>query len=161
MFETEITQNRFLLGYCQNLVIDLPDERLTEQPLPNVNHPAWILGHLTNTFDVVTGMLGGEKKLDAAWNEKFGRMSKGTAVRSDYPSKEELLAKLLERAQAFHVMASGMSEEKLNEPNPNPRMKDAMPRTEDLVAFLMTGHFATHLGQLSAWRRMIGLPPLF
>jgi len=82
MFETEITQNRFLLGYCQNLVNDLPDERLTEQPLPNVNHPAWILGHLSNTFDVVTGMLGGEKKLDAAWNEKFGRMSKGTAVRT-------------------------------------------------------------------------------
>src|SRR5215213_4331238 len=97
MFETEITQNKFLLGYCQNLVRDLPDERMTEQPLPGVNHPAWILGHLANTFDRVNGILGGEKKCDAAWNEKFGGGSKLTSKRGDYPSREDLLAKLLER----------------------------------------------------------------
>src|SRR5688500_6942528 len=47
MLETEVTVNRFLVGYCKMLVGDLDDERLAEQPLPGVNHPAWILGHLT------------------------------------------------------------------------------------------------------------------
>jgi hypothetical protein len=29
-------------------------------------------------------------------------------------------------------------------------------------AFLMlSGHLGVHLGQLSSWRRMMGLPPLF
>jgi hypothetical protein len=32
---------------------------------------------------------------------------------------------------------------------------------EELIAFLITGHVGVHLGQLSSWRRMIGLPPLF
>ena len=29
------------------------------------------------------------------------------------------------------------------------------------VAFLLTGHLGVHLGQLSTWRRMIGMPRLF
>jgi hypothetical protein len=40
-------------------------------------------------------------------------------------------------------------------------MKDALPTAREAVAFLLTAHLADHLGQLSAWRRMIGLPPLF
>jgi hypothetical protein len=30
-----------------------------------------------------------------------------------------------------------------------------------MVAFVLTGHMGVHLGQLSCWRRMIGLPPMF
>ena len=39
--------------------------------------------------------------------------------------------------------------------------KDALPTLKDVVAFLLTAHLGVHLGQLSSWRRMIGLPPLF
>jgi hypothetical protein len=33
------------------LVGEIADERLAEQPLAGVNHPAWILGHLAWTAD--------------------------------------------------------------------------------------------------------------
>jgi hypothetical protein len=32
---------------------------------------------------------------------------------------------------------------------------------KELAAFILTGHIGVHLGQLSSWRRMIGLPPTF
>jgi hypothetical protein len=51
--------------------------------------------------------------------------------------------------------------EQLAQPTANPRMKDALPTAREAVAFLLTAHLAGHLGQLSSWRRMIGLPPLF
>ncbi len=46
MLDSELNVNRFLVTYCRMLVGDIADERLAEQPLPDVNHPAWILGHL-------------------------------------------------------------------------------------------------------------------
>ena len=46
MLDTEIKINRFLMQYCRMLMADIADERMAEEPLPGVNHPAWILGHL-------------------------------------------------------------------------------------------------------------------
>jgi hypothetical protein len=40
-------------------------------------------------------------------------------------------------------------------------LKEALPTIEDAVTFLLTAHLGAHLGQLSAWRRMIGKAPLF
>ena len=40
-------------------------------------------------------------------------------------------------------------------------MKEGLPTIRDAVAFLLTGHLGVHLGQLSMWRRLLGLPPLF
>jgi hypothetical protein len=41
------------------------------------------------------------------------------------------------------------------------RQKAGLPTAREGVAFLLTGHLGVHLGQLSAWRRMIDLAPLF
>jgi hypothetical protein len=51
--------------------------------------------------------------------------------------------------------------EGLAQPSRNPHTKDALPTANDGVNFLLTGHPGVHLGQLSMWRRMLGLPPLF
>jgi hypothetical protein len=37
-------------------------------------------------------------------------------------------------------------------------LKGPLPTVGDLLAHLMTTHEAAHLGQLSAWRRLLGLP---
>ena len=57
-------------------------------------------------------------------------------------------------------MAAG-TPERLAQPNPNPYTKEGLPTIRDAVAFLLTGHLGVHLGQLSTWRRLLGLPPLF
>jgi len=35
-----------------------------------------------------------------------------------------------------------------------------LPTRGDLLAHILTTHEATHLGQLSAWRRQLGFPPV-
>src|SRR4051812_35091605 len=67
MLDSELKVNQFLMQYCRTLVADVADERMAEQPLPGVNHPAWILGHLAFSADRARWLLGGEKEMPAAW----------------------------------------------------------------------------------------------
>ncbi len=52
------------------------------------------------------------------------------------------------------------SDEQLSAPNPiDSPMKEILPTLGGMLAFYVTGHLMTHLGQLSTWRRMEKLPP--
>ena len=153
--------NRFLVGFGQRLVSEIPDERMTEQPLPGVNHPAWILGHLALIADGVGETFGGQKTLPAEWSTLFGQGSKPSSVRSNYPSKRELLRAFEECHQRLREQVAAAGPEVLSQPPTNPRAREAFPTLKELAAFILTGHVGVHLGQLSSWRRMIGLPPTF
>jgi hypothetical protein len=161
MLDTEIKVNQFLVGYCRMLVKDIADERLAEQPLPGVNHPAWILGHLAYSADGAISRLGGQKLLSAEWVSLFGPGSKVTSLRSDYPAMDELVRAVEQGFEKARQLAQTATPEQLAMPNPNAVMKAALPTVRDGVAFLLTGHLGVHLGQFSAWRRMIGLAPMF
>jgi hypothetical protein len=161
MLDSAIQVNLFLMQYCRTLVKDIPDERMAEQPHEGVNHPAWILGHLSLTGDGALGLLGVQKSLPPEWATLFGRGSKPSTARSTYPSKAELLETVEQKYAKARQKAAAATPELLSQPNANARLKETLPTSKDLVAFLLTGHLAGHLGQLSAWRRMIGLGPLF
>lgn len=161
MLTNEIKVNQFLLQYCRLLTADIADERMAEQPLPGVNHPAWILGHLAYSADGAVGLLGGEKIMPADWLELFKPGSASHSLYGDYPSKADLLQAVEDYFQRARSQAESASPEQLARPSTNPRMKEALPTVQDGVAFLLTGHLGVHLGQFSSWRRMIGMPPLF
>ena len=113
------------------------------------------------TADGIVEKLGGQKMLPAAWATLFGMGSKPSASRRDYPPKEELARAFEQTYQHLRQKAAAATPEQLAQPTTNPRAKETLPTFRELVAFLLTGHVGVHLGQLSAWRRMIGLPPLF
>ncbi|MBS0264530.1 MAG: DinB family protein [Planctomycetes bacterium] len=163
MLETEIKLNQFMIGYCRMLVGDLPDERLAEQPLPGVNHPAWILGHLAFSGDLAVARLGGQKTLPAEWTTLFGMGTKISSTRGEYPSKAALVEAVEERFAKARELAQHATAEQLAAPtvSTNPMLRAGLPTAREGVAFLLTCHLAVHLGQLSAWRRMVGLAPLF
>jgi hypothetical protein len=161
MFETEFRINRFLFQYAQKMIADIPDARMAEQPLPGVNHPTWILGHIALSAESAAALFGAEKQLPATWHELFGQGSTLTVNLEDYPPKADLLQAVqsgFERAQA---MAASASADDLTRPNTHRMLRPALPTVGDLFTFLLTTHFSLHLGQLSSWRRMIGLAPLF
>jgi len=161
MFETELASNAVLLGLAEHLTADISDADMTAQAVAGTNHPAWILGHLAYAADGAVGLLGGEKQTDAEWSTKYGRDSKLSSDRADYPSRDELLRVFLETHGRARELASTADPELMKRPNPNSRMRDRLPTIGEMCAFLLTGHLGFHLGQLSAWRRMRGLPPLF
>ena len=161
MLQAAIHVNQFLVGFGQSLLDEIPDERMTEQPLPGVNHPAWILGHLALTADGVGATFGGQKTLPAEWSTLVGQGSKPSSVRRDYPSKSELLRAFAECHHRLREQVAGAGPELLSQPPAHPRARAAFPTLMELATFILTGHCGVHLGQLSAWRRMIGLPPTF
>lgn len=161
MFETELASNAVLLGLAEQLTADISDADLAAQPIAGTNHPAWILGHLAFAADGLIGLLGGEKQTDAAWTTKYGRDSKISGERADYASRDELLRVFRETHGRARELASTADPERMKRANPNARMRDRLPTIGEMCAFLLTGHLGFHLGQLSAWRRMRGMPPLF
>jgi hypothetical protein len=161
MLDSELKINRFMMGYCRMLVGDIPDERMAEQPLPGVNHPAWILGHLAYSTERGRSLLGLEPEFPAEWTTMFGFGSKPSPARADYPSRDELIQAVERGFERLRDQVASATPEQLGQPSTNPRMKEHLPTVKDGLAFLLTGHLGVHLGQFSTWRRMIGLPPLF
>ncbi len=161
MLDSELKINRFLMGYCRMLIGDIPDERMVEQPHPGVNHPAWILGHLAWSTDRARSLLGLEPECPSEWTATFGFGSKPSESRGDYPSRDELIAAVERGFERLREQAAAATTEQLDQPSPNSRTKEQLPTVKDAIVLLLTGHLGVHLGQLSMWRRMIGLPPLF
>lgn len=163
MFDREFKVYAFLLDYGRSLAADIDDARFAEQPAPGLNPPAWQFAHLATTADMALALLGERPTLAEDWRATFGPGSKPSADRSSYPPKEELLGLWGEAHARFAAAASDASDRRLEHPNPlkiAPIVR-AFPTVGDLVAHLLTSHEAMHLGQLSSWRRQVGLPYLF
>ena len=60
------------LGYAQALLDDLTDRQMVLRPGGNMNHPAWILGHVSLYHPAVVGLLAGEAIDDPKDDPLFG-----------------------------------------------------------------------------------------
>jgi hypothetical protein len=153
----------FYPAYIHKLVDGLPDERLCDQPVPGVtmNHAAFILGHLAWANDNGAAMLtGGPPEFPAGWVELFKMGATPVSDRGRYPSKSELLG-ALERAHARLRSAVGTATPEALDGPPPERMRARFPTKRQMVAGLMLGHYANHVGQMSAWRRAMGFKGVF
>jgi len=74
MLESAFHVNLFLVQYGHRLVGDIADERMAEQPIAGVNHPAWVLGHLAWTADRALEMLGAPVTVPAEWSNLNRRL---------------------------------------------------------------------------------------
>ena len=162
---TDLVSNvsRLNLWYSQKLVADVPDEQMCAQPVAGrvMNHPAFLLGHLAwAAGDVATGLLGLPPACPEGWKELFGMGAAPSADRSRYPSKAVLLQTLEDAHARLADAVAKATPETLDRPAPE-RMRSRFPTVGAMLVGLMTAHEASHNGQLSAWRRAMGLPPVF
>lgn len=158
MLERERNVYALVLKLCRSMAADISEDQMTVQPAPGMNHPAWILGHLAVTTDSAVRIVGGATVCPEDWRAKYGPGSTVVADRNAYPSKAELLAAFeAAHARVMEAMAS-VSEEHLSRPQPSRFFKAELPTLGDMLLHLITTHPMLHLGQLSAWRRAMGLP---
>lgn len=160
MFERECRLYANMLHYGKLLTADLNDGQLLLQPLPGINTPMWVLGHLAVVSDQGLEVLGQPKVCPEAWHQAFTTGTKPDAGPQPQPSKAELLAALERGHDLLTRAARNASPAALDSPNPVPFLRTPYPTVADLLAHLMTTHEGIHLGQLSAWRRLMGLPPV-
>jgi hypothetical protein len=157
--DREIKLFGFNLWYAEQLVKDIPANQFTHQPIEKVNPPAWILGHLTITTDYGLQLLGQPQGCSERWHQLFSPGTPNQPAEA-YPIKEELWSGFYAAHQRLETAAKNASAKTLEAPNPLPYklLTQNFPTIGDQVAHLMTVHESMHLGQLSAWRRMMGMP---
>ena len=148
-------------GYCERLLADISDEEMLAQPSPDVNTPAWLLGHLTVCTDYALSIMGQEKRLPRTWAILFGPKTKPVSEKRPFPHKQELWEAYSAGHEAVTSASFDIAPELLEKPNSIEFLLEALPTSGDLLAHLMSTHEASHLGHLSNWRRQMGRPPLF
>jgi len=161
MFEREIRLNGLMNRLLTGMLADMDEAQLLA-PISDVgNPPAWILGHLVVCNDYALRMLGGPRLAPAEWHKRFGRGMSPKDDPNPLPSKRELVEKLAEGREQVVAAAAKVDPERMNQPHSVELFKDSPLQTQgDILAHLMTTHFAGHVGQLSVWRRTYGKPPL-
>jgi hypothetical protein len=162
--EQEVKVYQFLLGYGEMVLADITEDDAYTLICDGGVSPAWIMGHLGFVANRILALCGGEPKIDIdAWTPLFSGGSKpaGEADKDSYPSWDELKNTWRQGHADVSAIAPTVSDEQLSQPNPNERMKEVLPTVHDFLGFVLTGHDAMHLGQLSTWRRVQGRPALF
>jgi uncharacterized damage-inducible protein DinB len=158
MLEHVLRASQGNVVYANKLVADLADEQMCAQPAPGMNHAAWVLGHLAFVFDSMTAVFDQKPTMTQEWKTLFNLSSKPLPDRAAYPSKEELLAAYEANYQRIVELVRSTNDEMLAREFPNPRLRPLLPTVGVAMVHILTSHQGVHLGQLSAWRRALGLP---
>ena len=148
------------LDYGKRLVADLSETQMVAQPVADgtpANHAAWVFSHLNVYIPVIECLITGNEIEDPK-EHRYGMQSKPEADRDFYPSKQEMLATFVEGHQRVEEALQRVGESALDLPMSLERWKVNMPTVGIALPYLMLVHENNHLGQLSAWRRVLGLP---
>ena len=145
------------LEFLRRLVSDLDDTQMVAQPPNMPNHPAWTIGHLAFSLQQIAGECGLSPWLPDDWAAKFGTGSEPTSETDTFPHKATLLQRLEDSKQRLFSVVQSLGEVGLANPLPDVRYRDRFPTIGHAVVHILSGHTALHLGQLTVWRRLIGL----
>ena len=149
------------IGYAELLAKDIPADKFAHMPMPNFNHPAFCFGHLSLYPNRILNLLGKPElvKEKPGWDELFKAGVPCVEGTGQYPAKQEIVDHFVERYRAAARVVGETSDTALSLPNPiEGRMREVFPLVGNAVLFMMTSHAMMHLGQVSMWRRTIGLP---
>lgn len=128
------------------------------------NHPAWAYGHLACYPSRCMEMVG---RTDDAAKLAVPGLSDlckaGTECKDDptgqiYPSMDTIVNAWKSGYQHVLRVLPEIPDDVLAKPNPNEQVRDRFPTIGSALAFLISGHQNVHLGQVSAWRRFMGMP---
>lgn len=162
MFDRELRLYGLMYGILQKLLADIDEKRLTHPLCEGGNPPAWILAHLAVVNDYALKNLGEQRVAPAEWHKRFRPGASPTADPAPLPSKAELIETLETGRRRIVEAVEKVDPEKMAQPQNSDFFKNSPIKTVgDVIGHLLTTHFAFHLGQISAWRRVEGKPFVF
>jgi hypothetical protein len=146
------------LDYAHQLIADVGPDKWTCQPAPKTNHAAWVIGHLAITCDFTGSVLGLKGVVPKEWEKLFSSDSVPQSDAKLYPGKETVWAALKDGHERTAAALLNLATADWEKPFPIENMRTFVPTLGDGLVFLFIAHENFHLGQLSAWRRVLGLP---
>ena len=147
------------MDYGPKLVADLSEDQMVLQLASRgapVNHPAWIFSHLNVYLPLIAGIIE-QKEFEDPKTHQFGMQSKPESDASIYASKQELIDEFVAGHERVASLLKQSDDSVFEQVVPLPRWREMMPTAGYALPYLMLNHENSHLGQLSAWRRVQGL----
>jgi hypothetical protein len=150
----------YSLDYLREQIADVPDELMTAQPDGVPNHAAWTIGHLVFIAQEIGGVIGIEPWLGEEWTRQFGPGSQPSAPGEEHIARVTLLAALQTAQAKLTTAIKALKGSELDAPFPDPAYADLFPTVRHALTQVLLGHTAFHIGQISVWRRAMGLPTM-
>lgn len=160
---------RRALDYARRLLVGITPANAARLPnlggkIIQTNHAAFCLGHLALYPSRVITYLGRDPQPVAVpenWNALFGS---GAACVDDatgqhYPALDEITQRFFDGYTAAIAAVEKADETAFAQPIPDERYAQIFGTIGALATMMLGQHVSLHLGQLSAWRRCMGLGP--
>ena len=151
-------QCRFLVASAEAVTAGLDDAHRALEPASGIKTAGWLIGHLAVTGDFGRRLCGRPVMCPRDWQRAFNPGSQPSTDASTYPPMATLCATLRSVYVDLSTAAGEMDPAALVAVNPFEPTRKNFATTGEFLQYLMTGHFAYHLGQLVAWRAAAGLP---
>ncbi|MBE7439034.1 MAG: DinB family protein [Spirochaetales bacterium] len=145
------------LDYMTRLCGDVDPGIADRQVVAGMNHPLWVLSHLNIYHDVMLSILENREfpdPKDSAYG--MGSLPQGASA---YRDLRQLLADYTQGARRVLERLRSSTPAVLANPVSLPRWQNRMPIAGKALPYLMLVHENQHMGQISAWRRAMQLPP--
>lgn len=158
--QTVLHSFAYALSYLHEQLAGVPDHDLVAQPMGITNHPAWTIGHLTYICQMVGEVIGVAPWLPDDWAARYGSGRVPVADASVYETKAMALAMLNDAQSRIASAVMRLDEAQLDQAFPDPSYREVFPSIRHFLAQVLVGHTAFHVGQISIWRKAMGLPPM-
>jgi hypothetical protein len=147
------------LNYATALLADLSDEQMILRPGGVMNHPAWVLGHISMYHPIVVDLLAGRTFADAKDDVVYGFAGQGPVDDlSVYGTKASIVKRYVDgHEQVAQALLAAQPSDFQRKPSLE-RWAKIYPTVEFMLPDLLLHHESLHIGQLSIWRRAAGLP---
>jgi len=150
----------YCLDFLREQVEDVRPTDMVAQPNGIMNHPSWVIGHLAFSCQALGGEIGLPAWLPTAWAERFGTGSVPVADATVYDDKDESLRILHDAQSRITHAVKRLNDSQLDEPLPDEEYRVILPTVRHAVTQVLIAHPANHIGQLTIWRRAMGLPQM-
>jgi hypothetical protein len=155
-------------GLAEALAGGIDASRASQKPtmdgkVVDCNHPTFVYGHLSIYPQMIMESLGAEPG-SAGVPESYTKLfMHGAECQHDpegsiYPDFEEVRATFKRTYGAVREHLATLDEETLNQAiTSNDRLREVFGTCDAMSLFMLHDHYMFHLGQLSTWRRCMGL----
>ncbi|MCO6430683.1 MAG: DinB family protein [Deltaproteobacteria bacterium] len=158
---------RQVKGYADRLLRGIPAEIFSSMArvggeIVEANHPAFVTGHLSLYPSRIMRLFGREYQEVTPPDSYLKLFTFECRCIDDpegavYPKRDELL-EFFESSMTFLLdNLTTLTDEELMAQSRDERSKERFPIVGSFVVYLLTAHPNSHLGQISTWRRCMGL----
>jgi hypothetical protein len=158
---------RLAIAYAEKLLVGIPEELAARKPvvagtLIETNHPVFIFGHLSLYPSLLAELIGLPRN-DIQTPEHYPALFQiGSPCLDDtkgeiYPKLSEVAEQFLKNTRTILDILPQLDMLALSKELENPSRKERFGTVGAFALYILLAHPQAHLGQISVWRRCMGL----